>query len=51
MSLIGVVETESSVANRSSDKKFTDSAVSEDSSDGRIKSPGKLEDISAPPRM
>lgn len=51
VSFVGVVEIESSVAKRSRDSKLTDNAASNDSSDGRMKSPGKTEEISAPPIM
>jgi len=42
---------ESSVAKRSRDSKVTATAASEGSSDGRKKSPGNAEEMSAPPRM
>ena len=42
---------ESSIAKRSSDSKLTATAASEGSSDGRMKSPGNVEEMSAPPRI
>lgn len=48
-SVVVVVDVVSTVANRSSDSKLVHSAFWEGSSEGRMKSPGRIEDSSAPP--
>ena len=50
VSLFGAAGAESTAAKKSSDSSLTDRAFGwVDSSDGRVKSPGRTEDVSAPP--